>query len=160
MKKKTLSLLCKFGFRFACFAVVLLLLFSAFIYFVFVVLVDDSVEKKEIFSLVTEHQTDLEAYIEKQDFSKPPVFDEIKTVRVQKDTIEFSCGGSGLGAATYYCGFYYSPNDDLYGLWCAPPNGSSLMTFGNGFLYEETNGDNRYYTEHICGHFYYYEASF
>ena len=28
------------------------------------------------------------------------------------------------------------------------------------FEWQESNGDNRYYTEHICGNFYYYEASF
>jgi 1-acyl-sn-glycerol-3-phosphate acyltransferase len=28
------------------------------------------------------------------------------------------------------------------------------------FAWQQENGDDRYYTEHICGHFYYYEASF
>ena len=39
-------------------------------------------------------------------------------------------------------------------------SGGKLAPSGNGFEWQEANGDNWYYTEHICGNFYYYEASF
>ena len=40
--------------------------------------------------------------------------------------------------------------------------GDTVVDFscGSGFEWREANGDNRYYVEHICGNFYYYEASF
>ena len=120
----------------------------------------NTLERNDIFTLVTENRVYLEAYIEHGDFLELLEIDEIQSVRSFGDTIEFACGGSGLGSATFYCGFYYSENDDLYGIWCAPTEGSSLTPVDGGFLYEEAKGDNRYYTEHICGHFYYYEAAF
>ena len=76
-------------------------------------------------------------------------------------TSDVGCGvGAGVGSGTSYVGFYYSSNDDMTAVWCAPSSVNSLTASGNGFEWQEQNGDNRYYTEHICGHFYYYEASF
>lgn len=85
---------------------------------------------------------------------------EVPFINADEKLVEFSCGGAGIGSATSYVGFYYSPNDDMNELWCAPPFFSSLTPSGNGFEWHEQNGDNSYYTEHICEHFYYYEASF
>ena len=45
-------------------------------------------------------------------------------------------------------------------VWCAPGSAEDLVVSGDGFEWLQPDGDNRYYTEHICGHFYYYEASF
>ena len=160
MNHKTLPIIFKIGLGIVGLAVVLLLLFLTIMYFVCVVLTDDSMKNEDIFSLVIQQEHALVSYIDNRDFSEVPPIDGIKAARLHDDTIEFSCGGSGLGSATYYCGFYYSETDDLYGMWCAPAHGSNLKPDGNGFLYEESNGDNRYYTEHISGHFYYYEAFF
>ena len=74
--------------------------------------------------------------------------------------VDFSCGGAGIGSSTSYVGFYYTLDNDMTAVWCAPSFASLLMASGNGFEWHEPNGDNRYYTEHICGNFYYYEASF
>ena len=156
---KTKSVFMKFILGIVCSLLFMILLFCSFCYFIFAA-TDDAMEKEDIFTLVTENQDFLLDYIEKQDFLEPPALNGMKEVRIQDNTIEFSCGGSGLGSATYYCGFFYSESDDLNGIWCAPPRASQLKPFENGFLYEEGNGDNRYYAEHICGHFYFYEASF
>ena len=74
--------------------------------------------------------------------------------------MDFSCGGVGIGSATTYVGFYYTPDHNISAVWCAPSSPDSMTPLGNGYEWQEPNGDNRYYTEHICGNFYYYEASF
>jgi hypothetical protein len=45
-------------------------------------------------------------------------------------------------------------------VWCAPSSVYALSPWGNGYEWWEDGGDNHYYTEHICGYFYYYDASF
>jgi len=81
----------------------------------------------------------------------------VSSVRVHPNMVEYACGGFGFGSATSYFGFYYTPDGRMDALWCA---GTPLTPYGSGWLYEEKNGDNRYYTEHILDGFYYYEASF
>ena len=98
--------------------------------------------------------------IEDEDFSAFENKSFIKSIDADEAIVDFSCGGAGNGSGTSYVGFYYSPNDDMTAVWCASYFADALMPSGNGFEWQEQSGDNRYYTEHIYGHFYYYEASF
>ena len=84
----------------------------------------------------------------------------IQSIDADHGVVDFYCGGAGFGSSTSYVGFYYTAENDMTALWCAPSSADSLTPSGNGFEWKEPNGDNRYYTEHICGGFYYYEASF
>jgi len=78
--------------------------------------------------------------------------------RDYKDSsINFYCGGRGLGSETSYYGFFYSADDDMTAIWCS---GSPLTRKGKGWEYQQPDGDNSYYTEKIADHFYYYEAHF
>ena len=121
---------------------------------------DDSANKDEVFEFVCEKEEELLKAIENEDFSAFENKDFIKSIDADETHVDFSCGGAGVGSGTSYVGFYYSPNDDMTVVWCAPSSVNSMTASGNGFEWQEQNGDNRYYTEHICGHFYYYEASF
>lgn len=121
---------------------------------------DDSADKDNVFEFVHEKEAELLKSIEVGDFSAFENKGFIKNIDATGQVVDFSCGGSGVGSGTSYVGFYYSPNNDLTAVWCAPPSAGSLVPSGNGFEWQEHNGDNRYYTEHICGNFYYYEASF
>lgn len=119
---------------------------------------DDRADKGEIINYVCENEEELLKAIDDGDFSKFENKGFIKEIDTDETVVDFSCGGAGIGSATSYVGFYYTPNNDMSAAWCAPPSGSELTKYGNGFKWQ--NGDDRYYVEHICGNFYYYEASF
>lgn len=121
---------------------------------------DDSANKDNVFEFVREEEDALLEAIENGDFAAFEDNGFIKSIDVGTDVVDFSCGGAGVGSGTSYVGFYYTAENDMTAVWCAPPSASSLSPSGNGFEWQESNGDNWYYTEHICGNFYYYEASF
>lgn len=121
---------------------------------------DDRADKSEIFEFVREKEEELLEAIESSDFSNFENQGFIKDIIPESWVVEFYCGGAGFGSGTSYVGFYYSPNNSLTAAWCAPPSAASLIPSGDGFRWQEPDGDNQYYTEHICGNFYYYEASF
>lgn len=125
----------------------------------FVIAGDDRASKSAVTSFVNAHQDALVQAIEARDFSEFENKGIIKDIRASGRTVEFSCGGVGIGSGTAYVGFYYAPDRNMSTLWCAPST-AALTPEGNGFLWKEPQGDNQYYTEHICGNFYYYEASF
>ena len=129
-------------------------------FFLLIVSNDDSSNKDDVFEFVCENEEELLNAIEDRDFADFENKGVIKEIDADEEIVDFSCGGAGIGSGTSYVGFYYTPNDDMTVIWCAPSQPSLLILSGNGFEWKEPNGDNRYYTEHICGNFYYYEASF
>lgn len=131
------------------------------IYFLYLVATgDDSAEKAEVFAFVWEHEAELLQAIQSEDFSAYENQGFIKEIDADETVVDFSCGGAGVGSGTSYVGFYYTPGNDMTAVWCAPQSPDSLTAFGNGYAWHQSDGDNIYYTEHICGNFYYYEASF
>ena len=116
---------------------------------------DDRAEQKDIFQFVRKNEETLLQSIESGDFSAFEQYPMIKQITPYETYVEFYCGGYGIGSATSYVGFYYTAENDM----CAMHSGP-LKPCGKGYEWQEPNGDNRYYTEHICGNFYYYEASF
>ena len=125
-----------------------------------VLMSDDSADKDDVFAFVQENEAALLKAIEDKDFSDYENKGFIKKIDCDILVVDFSCGGAGVGSGTSYVGFFYTAADDMTDVWCAPYSEASLEPSGSGFAWQEENGDNRYYTEHICGHFYYYEASF
>ena len=130
-------------------------------FFLFLVITgDDSADKDEVFDFVRENEEELLKAIEAGDFSAFENQGFIKDIDPDETVVDFYCGGAGVGPNTSYVGFFYTPDNDMTAVWCAPLSASGLIPSGNGFEWQEANGDNRYYTEHICGNFYYYAASF
>ncbi len=121
---------------------------------------DDSADKDDVFEFVCVNEEELLKAIKDCDFSAFEDQGFIKDIDADEKVVDFSCGGAGVGSGTFYVGFYYTVENDMAAIWCAPSSASLLTPSGNGFEWQEPNGDNRYYTEHICGNFYYYEASF
>lgn len=122
--------------------------------------VGDRADKDNVFEFVCEEEAALLRAIEDGDFSAFEKKGFVKNVDADPNVVEFACGGAGIGSSTSYVGFYYTADHDMMAVWCAPPSGSFLTPSRNGFEWQEPNGDNWYYTEPICGNFYYYEASF
>lgn len=121
---------------------------------------NDSAGKDAIFEFVCDQEGELLKAIESREFSAFENKGFVQNIYADRQAVEFSCGGAGFGPGTSYVGFYYTPDNDMTAVWCAPPSSDLLESSGNGFEWLESGGDNRYYTEHICGNFYYYEASF
>ena len=131
------------------------------VFFLFLVATgDDRADKDEVFDFVSENEEELLKAIEAGDYSAFENQGFIKDIDADETVVDFSCGGAGVGSGTSYVGFYYTSENDMAAVWCAPTFAGSLIPCGNGFEWQEPNGDDRYYTEHICGNFYYYEASF
>ena len=121
---------------------------------------DDATDKDEVFEFVCENEEKLLTAIEDDDFSAFENQGFIKEINANDSVIEFSCGGAGVGAGISCVGFYYTPDSDMTAVWCAPSSADSPVPCGDGYEWREENGDNSFYTEHICSNFYYYEASF
>ena len=153
--KKIISLLLTL-----CLVVSLPGLLTGAMFMIFAAVSDDRASKKEVFEFVRKQEDELLEAIKSGDFSDFENQGLIKDINPDSQVVEFYCGGAGFGSGTSYVGFYYSPDDNMSAVWCAPPSDSSLIPSGDGFRWQEPNGDNQYYTEHICGNFYYYEASF
>ena len=119
---------------------------------------DDHAEKEDIVAFVEAHQDELLTCIQTQDYSALEKYAIIKSIDAENDAVEFYCGGAGMGANTFYCGFFYTIHNDMHAVWGA--SDKALTPCGKGFAWQEEHGDNRYYTEKICENFYYYEASF
>ena len=129
-------------------------------YFIFLVAsLDDRADKEEILKFVSENEEELLKAIEKGNFSAFENKGFVKEIDADETVVDFSCGGAGIGSGTCYVGFYYTSGNDMKAVWCGSCAGS-LTPSGRGYVWREPNGDNAYYTEHICGNFYYYEASF
>ena len=155
MKKKILI---------ACGTIVLVLII-VFISFIIWLdsMISDNLSKKEIFDLVNENYSIILEDIRENDFTDTEKINGVKEVYSDTDVIDVYCGGTGIGSATSYYGFYYSSDDLPKDAWCGSNFGRTsdeLKPEGDGFVIEYSNSDNCYYTEKIRDNFYYYEAHF
>lgn len=119
---------------------------------------DDRADKDEIIDFVTLNEESLREAIENDDYYEFENQGFIKEIDADETVVDFYCGGAGMGPATAYVGFYYSQDNDMTAIWCAPPPNSILDSLGKGYEWMEPNGDNQYYVEQICDNFFYYEA--
>ena len=80
-----------------------------------------------------------------------------KLTRIE-DAVDFYCGAGGKGADAVYYGFYYRPDGEPDAVYCGTRFGPAdqLQPEGDGFVIRRE--DKVYYTRHITGGFYYYEA--
>jgi len=118
--------------------------------------------KDKIVKLVNNNREFMNECVEDKDYEKIHEIRGIKKITPyylsgNELYIDLYCYGSGLVPSSTYHGFYYSSNDEPIGFQAAPVK---LESDGYGWKWIESNGDNRYYTEKIADHWYYYEAAF
>ncbi len=114
------------------------------------------------------HQAELTAYVEKllatdpaqlegyHGYSAGDTYDGWDvTYYPHSGMIEFQTSAFGLVPSSTYSGFYYSPEDVPMGFQSAQVD---FAEHGDGWLWEEPEGDNRQYMEKIADHWYWYEA--
>ena len=139
---------------------VVLIVFALFVCYL-VNLFDDSLSKREIFTLVNKNHELINECIESGDFSNIEELKGVKSVTVENDVLDVYCGGSGLGPSTNYYGFYYSPSNEPLKVWCGHASDDKrLLPEGDGYSIKNQNDDNWYYTEKIRDNYFYYECHF
>lgn len=71
--------------------------------------------------------------------------------------VDFTIGGSGLGPSTTYWGIVYTTGKEPVGF-----QGAALdyIFDGEGWSWQEEDGDNRAYVTKLDDHWYFYEMSF
>ena len=110
-------------------------------------------EKSDIISLYQKNEKIFLLAAENGDYSAIERIKGVQKVLVWDTYIDIQCGGAGFGPSTHYYGIFYSADDNLWAIDLA-------VEHGEGYLYQEESGDNRYYVEPLGNHFYYYEAHF
>ena len=116
-------------------------------------------EKSDIISLYQKNEKIFLLAAENGDYSAIERIKGVQKVLVWDTYIDIQCGGAGFGPSTHYYGIFYSADDNLCTIDVAGPR-DKLVEHGEGYLYQEESGDNRYYVEPLGNHFYYYEAHF
>ena len=116
-------------------------------------------DKNDIISLFQKNKAVFLQAVSSGDYSALERINGVQNVYCSETYIDIKCGGAGLGSSTHYYGIFYSADDNLCAIDVAGPK-NQLVEHGNGYLYQEIGGDNRYYVEPLGDHFYYYEAHF
>ena len=138
-----------------------LLIFAVAIAGVYVYYIrDEHLSQEQIYALVENNTAALEqiAQSDAPEQAKRP--EGVKKIAVVDGTVDFYCGGSGTGEDTVYYGFYYSPDGTPDAVCCSARLAAAedLLPGSVGFHFQ--NGERTYYTQHIVGSFFYYEAHF
>ena len=116
-------------------------------------------DKNDITRLFQKNEQSFLTAAETGDWEQLEKIRGINDVFVLDAYIDIQCGGAGFGPSTHYYGIFYSADDNLCAIDVAGPK-DQLIAHEGGYLYQEENGDNRYYVEALGNHFYYYEAHF
>lgn len=116
-------------------------------------------EKSDIISLFQKHEEAFLQAANSGDYSSVERIRGVRSVYISETYVMIECGGAGLGPSTHYYGIFYTGDDNLFAVDAAEPEGK-WVEHGEGYLYQEDGGDNRYYVEPLGNHFYYYEAHF
>ncbi len=73
-----------------------------------------------------------------------------------RDVVEVQTGGWGLVPASTYVGFYYSPTDEPLNLM----SDEALTSEGRAWTWQQQGGDNRFQTERITEHWFWFEERY
>lgn len=121
---------------------------------------DGITDKEDIINMFTENEDAIISAVNSESFDEIEKIHGIQSIDISNDYIDFSCGGAGFGPSTHYYGFFYSADDDLLAWNGGACPADELYECGQGYKYQQTDGDNEYYVEKIGEHFFYYEAHF
>ena len=116
-------------------------------------------DKDDIISLFKKHEATFLKAGENGDYTAVERIRGVQKVHTNGDYINIEFGSSGFATSTHYYGIFYSADDDLCAVDVAGAK-DELVQYGNGYQYEQSDGDNVYYVEPLGNHFFYYEAHF
>ncbi len=165
-----------------CIAIVMIIIITIFFMGMISKLLfpDDRMDKDELFTYVKENYELIEVAVEEinqlydvqiygtdiKDILGIPFPDGVKKINMNESTVDFHCGGYGVGSGTGYTGFYYVLSENKPYIENNVANFSVLGYNGrfvpqeSGWWWHEINGDNSVYIENIIGDFYYYREDY
>ena len=94
-------------------------------------------DKSDIVSLYQKNEDTFLQAARNGDYSSVEGISGVRKVLVREEYVDVQCGGTGFGSNTHYYGIFYSADDVK----------DKLVEQSDGYLYQEENGDNRYYIE-------------
>lgn len=115
--------------------------------------------QKKIVALFRANEEIFLGAVESGDYSAVEALPGVQEVYVGERYVKILCDGAGMGSSTHYYGIFYHPDVALF----SSENTGVVTWFvqdGNGYLYQEEGGDNRFYVEPLGSGFYYYEAHY
>lgn len=115
---------------------------------------DDLTDKADIIKLFNDNKDAIISAVDGGSFDEVEKIRGIESVYASDTYIDFSCGGTGFGPSTQYYGFFYSATDDLTAWNGGVCPADELYEFGDGYKYQQADGDNEYYVEEIGEHFF------
>ena len=127
--------------------------------FIFTACSKNLTEKSDIISLYQNNEETFLQAANSGDYSTVENIRGVQSVYISEKYVKISCGCAGFGPSTHYYGIFYSADGDMCAIDVAGPE-DELVESGDGYLYQESGGDNRYYVEALVNNFYYYEADF
>lgn len=150
------------GFKLALICMIGLSLAFICIIAISLILIFSTSHKDRITKLVNKNQAFLNECIENKDYDKIYDMKGIKSITpysLSDDElyIDFYCYGFGIVSSSIYYGFYYSSNDEPVAYQATQ---MQLEPDGDGWKWQQLNGDNHYYTEKIANNWYYYKVGF
>lgn len=123
--------------------------------FVFAGVSTNVTSKTIIKQIYNNNQAQFAMSVDNGEFEKLVNIDGVQSVFESEDYVDINCGN--VGGKAYY-GIFYSADGDMCAVDVAAP--VELMdSCGDGFKYENLNGQ-KYYVESLGDNFFYYEAEF
>ena len=104
---------------------------------------DDLTDKADIIKLFNDNKDSIVSAVDGGSFDEVEKIRGIESVYESDNYIDFSCGG-----------FFYSATDDLTAWNGGVCPADELYEFGDGYKYQQADGDNEYYVEEIGEHFF------
>ena len=122
----------------------------------------ESSRRNSIKKLYKKNEASFTQASSEKDFSSLVKIGGIQQVVTENEHVDIQCKAGGFASQTYYCGIFYSEEDDLLAECFAPvpENTEKLEKDGSGFCYTEPGGDNKYYVESLGNHYFYYETRY
>lgn len=115
--------------------------------------------KASIISLYRENETLFTEAASSGDFSTVATLNGVESVYHGQDYVSIFCRGTGFASNSCYFGLYYSATDNLCAQYGSLP-ADELAPAGNGYRYQQPDGDNTYYVEPLGNHYFYYEETY
>lgn len=119
---------------------------------------DNNLTQEQITALVENNTQSILAIAQSETPEAMPRPQGVRKITVVEGTVDFYCGGSGVGADAAHYGFYRRADGGPDAVYCGTRFGPAdrLQPEGDGFVLRRE--DKTYYTRHITGGFYYYEV--
>ncbi len=116
--------------------------------------------KNAIIDVFNKNEESITEAVESGNFYDAMEIKGIYEVSVYQNYVDFQCGATGIVPSSSYYGFFYSPYNDPAVILGSGHTVDEFTQEGDGFIWNEPEGDNEFYVEKLAECFFYYEMHF